>query len=109
MVVRRSAPLFLAVVLVAGALVEARAAESERRLPPRGTRGVVYVALGDSTVEGIGASTPERNYPSRMAAKLRDLYPDVAVTIELDKLAPPCPGVPAACGIRLTRRPRDAG
>jgi 7,8-dihydroneopterin aldolase/epimerase/oxygenase len=30
-------------------------------------------------------------------------YPGVVVTIELDKLAPPCPGVPAACGVRLRR------
>jgi dihydroneopterin aldolase len=41
-----------------------------------------------------------------MAQAIQDLYPDVTVTIELDKLAPPCPGVPAACGVRLTRRPR---
>jgi lysophospholipase L1-like esterase len=76
---QRGAPLLLAVVLVAGALVETRAAERERRLPPRDTPGVVYVALGDSTVEGIGASTPERNYPSRIGAKLRELYPDVTL------------------------------
>lgn len=31
-------------------------------------------------------------------------YPGCAVTITLEKLAPPCPGVPAACGVRLTRR-----
>lgn len=42
-----------------------------------------------------------------MAQAIQDLYPDVTVTIELDKLAPPCPGVPAACGVRLTRRPRS--
>jgi dihydroneopterin aldolase len=41
-----------------------------------------------------------------MAAAIQDLYPDVTVTIELDKLAPPCPGVPAACGVRLTRAAR---
>jgi len=35
------------------------------------------------------------------------LYPSVRVTITLDKLAPPCPGVPAACGVRLTRPPRE--
>jgi dihydroneopterin aldolase len=38
-----------------------------------------------------------------MAAAIHELYPDVTVTIELDKLAPPCPGVPASCGVRLTR------
>jgi len=41
-----------------------------------------------------------------MATAVQDLYPDVTVTIVLDKLAPPCPGVPAACGVRLTRQPR---
>jgi len=40
-----------------------------------------------------------------MAAAIHEVYPDVAVTIELDKLAPPCPGVPAACGVRLHRPP----
>lgn len=28
-------------------------------------------------------------------------YPDVAVIVELHKLAPPCPGVPQSCGVRL--------
>jgi len=32
---------------------------------------------------------------------IQDIYPAVAVTIEIEKLAPPCPGVPAACGVRL--------
>jgi len=36
-----------------------------------------------------------------IAAKIQDLYPRAAVAIELEKLAPPCPGVPAACGVRL--------
>lgn len=33
-------------------------------------------------------------------------YPGVAVGIQLEKLAPPCPGVPAACGVRLHRPAR---
>jgi dihydroneopterin aldolase len=33
-------------------------------------------------------------------------YPGVGVLIQLEKLAPPCPGVPAACGVRLHRAPR---
>ena len=41
-----------------------------------------------------------------MADKIQDLYPQVGVTITLDKLAPPCPGVPAACGVKLSRPPR---
>ena len=40
-----------------------------------------------------------------MAAAIAELYPDCAITIELDKLAPPCPGVPASCGVRISRPP----
>ncbi|HEX4451534.1 MAG TPA: dihydroneopterin aldolase [Kofleriaceae bacterium] len=36
-----------------------------------------------------------------IGAKIQELYPHAAVAIELEKLAPPCPGVPAACGVRL--------
>jgi len=42
-----------------------------------------------------------------MADQIQELYPHVAVTITLDKLAPPCPGVPAACGVRLHRPSRS--
>jgi dihydroneopterin aldolase len=36
-----------------------------------------------------------------IGAQIQELYPKAAVSIEVEKLAPPCPGVPAACGIRL--------
>ena len=36
-----------------------------------------------------------------IASKIQELYPHAAVSIELEKLAPPCPGMPAACGVRL--------
>ena len=36
-----------------------------------------------------------------IAEKIQELYPRAAVMIELEKLAPPCPGVPAACGVRV--------
>lgn len=36
-----------------------------------------------------------------MGRKIQELYPRAQVEIELEKLAPPCPGVPAACGVRL--------
>lgn len=36
-----------------------------------------------------------------IGARIQELYPSAAVTIELEKLAPPCPGVPAACGVKL--------
>lgn len=43
-----------------------------------------------------------------IGAKIQELYPQAAVTIELEKLAPPCPGVPAACGVKLTFPARQA-
>ena len=36
-----------------------------------------------------------------IGAKIQELYPQATVAIELEKLAPPCPGVPAACGVRI--------
>lgn len=36
-----------------------------------------------------------------IGAQIQELYPQAAVSIEVEKLAPPCPGVPAACGIKL--------
>ena len=36
-----------------------------------------------------------------IGAKIQELYPHAQVAIELEKLAPPCPGVPAACGVRI--------
>jgi dihydroneopterin aldolase len=37
----------------------------------------------------------------RIGEGIQELYPTADVTIELEKLAPPCPGVPEACGVRL--------
>ncbi|MDQ3610495.1 MAG: SGNH/GDSL hydrolase family protein [Actinomycetota bacterium] len=34
--------------------------------------GLVYVALGDSAAQGIGASQPERSYVGRLAEKMRE-------------------------------------
>ena len=34
-------------------------------------------------------------------AAIQELYPRATVTVEIEKLAPPCPGVPASCGVRL--------
>ncbi len=73
----RRAVAVLAVGLALGAAaVTAADEEAQRRLPPLGTRDVVYVALGDSTVEGVGASGPDATYPRRIAARLLMLYPD---------------------------------
>ena len=43
---------------------------------------------------------------SEMARSIQAMYPQATITIELEKLAPPCPGVPAACGVRIVRAPR---
>ena len=46
-----------------------------RMLPADRGAEVVYVALGDSTVQGIGASAASNNYVGRLDARLRDRYP----------------------------------
>ena len=50
-----------------------------RRLPLDRGAAVLYVALGDSTVEGIGASRPEATYVARLHARLREVYPRASV------------------------------
>ena len=35
--------------------------------------------------------------------KLQEKYPNSDITIELEKLAAPCPGVPESCGVKLYR------
>jgi acyl-CoA thioesterase I len=45
-----------------------------RTLPADRSADILYVALGDSTVEGVGASRPELNYVSRLHARLREVY-----------------------------------
>jgi len=45
-----------------------------RTLPTDRNADVMYVALGDSTVEGVGASRVELNYVSRLHARLREVY-----------------------------------
>jgi dihydroneopterin aldolase len=42
-----------------------------------------------------------------MAAEIHKTYPRAAITVEIEKLAPPCPGVPAACGVIVHRRPLE--
>ena len=42
---------------------------------------VVIVAFGSSSTAGYGASSPEFNYPNRLAAQLRRQYPMVEITV----------------------------
>jgi lysophospholipase L1-like esterase len=61
----------LASPLLVGCVAPGRAG----RLPPPGDAPLLYVALGDSTVAGIGASAPERSYVSRLHRRLLAVYP----------------------------------
>ena len=36
-------------------------------------------------------------------AAIQERHPGLGVTVTVEKLAPPCPGAPAAAGVRLTR------
>ena len=51
-----------------------------RTLPADRGAAIVYVALGDSTVEGVGATNRSRNYVSRVHERLRAVYPAARVT-----------------------------
>ncbi|QOZ65609.1 SGNH/GDSL hydrolase family protein [Bradyrhizobium arachidis] len=42
---------------------------------------VVIVAFGSSSTAGFGASSPEFNYPNRLAAQLRRQYPTAHITV----------------------------
>jgi acyl-CoA thioesterase I len=48
-------------------------------LPERRDQRIVYAALGDSTVEGQGATRREANYVSRLHERLRTVYPAARV------------------------------
>jgi acyl-CoA thioesterase I len=61
-------------VLAALAAVSWAAAEPARMLPLAREDGLLYVALGDSTVSGAGSSRPEHNFVSRLLARLGREY-----------------------------------
>lgn len=64
-------------VVVLGLLVACSSTERPRLLPADRQATVLYVALGDSTVEGVGASSRAANYVSRLTARLRAVYREV--------------------------------
>lgn len=72
------ARLALAMALVLTACAGGRG-DRARSLPLDRGAPVVYVALGDSTVEGIGATSPSATYVSRLHARLRAVYPRASV------------------------------
>ncbi len=68
---------------------------------------VDYAALSKIVVE-LGTRSTFKLLEALAGAIIREIqsvYPKSAVTIELEKLAPPCPGVPVSCGVRLSRPP----
>jgi acyl-CoA thioesterase I len=54
-------------------------AAGARTLPADRGAAILYVALGDSTVEGVGATSRSRNYVSRLHERLRAVYPAARV------------------------------
>jgi len=65
--------------LVALVVVGCSSVSDSRGLPADRRASVVYVALGDCTVQGVGASSKDRNYVSRLLSRLRTLYPNARV------------------------------
>jgi lysophospholipase L1-like esterase len=73
----------IAAAVVAGCVASTPLRESPpgalRLLPAEPAASVLYVALGDSTVEGVGASSPARNYVGQLHERLSAVYPRVRV------------------------------
>jgi len=57
----------------------------------------------------IGTGSPFRLLEALAGAigrAIQELHPEAMVIVEVDKLAPPCPGVPQSCGVRIELPPR---
>lgn len=64
---------------------------------------VDYFKVSELVVE-IGTGSTYRlieRLAGEIGRAIQAMYPHVAVTVELEKLSPPCPGVPEASGVRL--------
>jgi 7,8-dihydroneopterin aldolase/epimerase/oxygenase len=62
-------------------------------------------------VVGLGTKSTYRLLEAlagAIGARIQELYPQTAVIVEIEKLAPPCPGVPASCGVRIALPMRSA-
>ena len=44
-------------------------------------RSLKIVAFGSSSTQGAGASTPDKTYPSRLQAQLRERFPEMDITV----------------------------
>lgn len=60
-----------------------RLSEPLYRIAARVSRGekLTIVALGSSSTAGVGASTEEMSYPSRLQAKLRAMFPSLQINV----------------------------
>ncbi|MCI0546728.1 MAG: SGNH/GDSL hydrolase family protein [Candidatus Rokubacteria bacterium] len=65
----------LVVAVAIGAITRAGAEPGRRALALEGGRPALYVALGDSTVEGVGATSPGRSYVGQLYERLRSVSP----------------------------------
>ncbi len=70
-----------------------------RQLPPS-SAAFLYVALGDSTVEGVGATSPDRNYVALLYERLRAVYPRARV-VNLGAGGATAAGVLSRCDVAL--------
>lgn len=62
-----------------------------------------YWAVSEAIV-GVGTKSTFKLLEAlagAMAERILTMYPHVQLELEIEKLAPPCPGVPHACGVRL--------
>lgn len=75
--------IVLLAALLAAACTSGRAersrAEGARVLPADRSAAVMYVALGDSTVEGVGATSSDRHYVGQLHERLRSVYPNARI------------------------------
>ena len=71
---------------------------AQRHLTAGEATTLSYVALGDSTVEGVGATAAARNYVSRLHERLRGVFP-AATLLNLGE------GGATASGVRLRQLP----
>jgi acyl-CoA thioesterase-1 len=66
------APSVLTVLEPAQARVAARVGRGE---------SLTIVAIGSSSTQGVGATTPDLSYPSRLETELKDRFPGIAVRV----------------------------
>ena len=99
---RRPVPwpaLVTAAAMLAGCVAgPAVPAIAQRHLTAGETTALAYVALGDSTVEGVGATAAARHYVSRLHERLRGVFP-AATLLNLGE------GGATASGVRLRQLP----